>query len=174
MKRLTTLLTLALVATFVLAAPAAAARPGSGAGITQAVTGTVGETGQFVGNITVTDFAVQDGQLIASGTITGTLTDTVTGVTATVDDTFTSVINLTQSTGTCEILELVLGPLHLDLLGLVVDLNQVVLEITAVPGAGNLLGNLLCAVAGLLDGPTVGSALNNIARLLDQILSLLG
>ena len=56
----------------------------------------------------------------------------------------------------------------------VVDLNQVELVITAVPGAGNLLGNLLCAVAGLLDGPTVGSALNQIARLLDQILSILG
>ena len=31
---------------------------------------------------------------------------------------------------TCDVLNLVLGPLHLDLLGLVVDLNQVVLNIT--------------------------------------------
>jgi hypothetical protein len=46
----------------------------------------------------------------------------------------------------------VLGPLNLDLLGLVVTLNQVNLVINAVPGAGNLLGNLLCAVAGLLNG----------------------
>ena len=30
--------------------------------------------------------------------------------------------------------------------------EQVVLDIVAVTGAGNLLGNLLCAVAGLLDG----------------------
>ena len=49
-------------------------------------------------------------------------------------------------------LHLELGPLDLDLLGLVVHLDPVHLDITAVPGAGNLLGNLLCAVAGLLDG----------------------
>jgi hypothetical protein len=60
--------------------------------------------------------------------------------------------------------------LHLDLLGLVVDLNQVVLNITAEQGPGNLLGNLLCAVAGLLDG---GLNLNGIANLLNQILSIL-
>ncbi len=48
-------------------------------------------------------------------------------------------------------LDLTLGPLHLDLLGLMVDLNQVRLTINAVSGPGNLLGNLLCAIAGLLD-----------------------
>jgi hypothetical protein len=37
----------------------------------------------------------------------------------------------------------------LDLLGLVVDLNQV--HLTAQQGSGNLLGNLLCAVANLLN-----------------------
>jgi hypothetical protein len=37
----------------------------------------------------------------------------------------------------------------------VVNLNQVHLNITARPGAGNLLDNLLCAVTGLLDGPGV-------------------
>jgi hypothetical protein len=48
--------------------------------------------------------------------------------------------------GTCSILDLVLGPLHLDLLGLVVDLNRVHLTITGNP-AGGLLGRLLCGVA---------------------------
>jgi hypothetical protein len=52
----------------------------------------------------------------------------------------------------CDILFLNLGPLHLDLLGLTVDLSEVTLDINAVPGAGNLLGNLLCALTGLLDG----------------------
>lgn len=41
--------------------------------------------------------------------------------------------------------------LFLDVLGLEVDLNEVVLDVSAVPGSGNLLGNLLSAVAGLLD-----------------------
>jgi hypothetical protein len=75
------------------------------------------------------------------------------------------------ATGTCDILHLVLGPLTLNLLGLQVDLNQVVLDITAQSGAGNLLGNLLCAVAGLLDQ---GGPLQGIARLLNQILGALG
>jgi hypothetical protein len=78
-----------------------------------------------------------------------------------------------QAVGTCEILNLVLGPLHLDLLGLVVDLNQVVLNITAVAGAGNLLGNLLCAIVGLLDGTTAG-ALTQLVTLLNQLLGILG
>jgi hypothetical protein len=42
----------------------------------------------------------------------------------------------------CQVLHLILGPLHLELLGLVVDLNQVVLDLTAVPGT--LLGNIFC------------------------------
>jgi len=61
---------------------------------------------------------------------------------------------------TCPILDLTLGPLHLDLLGLVIDLNQVHLVITAVQGPGNLLGNLLCALAGLLNPSGTGVALN--------------
>jgi hypothetical protein len=74
----------------------------------------------------------------------------------------------------CDILTLVLGPLHLDLLGLVVDLNQVNLDITAVPGAGNLLGNLLCAVAGLLDGTGgITGPLTTIVGLLNQITNIL-
>jgi hypothetical protein len=48
--------------------------------------------------------------------------------------------------GTCPILNLVLGPLHLNLLGLVVDLNQVHLEIVAEPNGG-VLGSLFCGLA---------------------------
>ena len=70
-----------------------------------------------------------------------------------IDQTFRTVLDRTDiAQSTCEILRLVLGPLHLDLLGLQVDLNRVVLVITAEQGPGNLLGNLLCALAGLLDG----------------------
>jgi hypothetical protein len=54
---------------------------------------------------------------------------------------------------TCQVLKLVLGPLHLDLLGLVVDLygkthsNPVVVTINAQPSHG-LLGQILCGAAG--------------------------
>ena len=57
-----------------------------------------------------------------------------------------------QAAPSCAILSLVLGPLHLDVLGLVIDLNRVVLNIVGQTGAGNLLGNLLCALTGILDG----------------------
>ena len=59
---------------------------------------------------------------------------------------------LPPTPGACDILTLALGPLDLDLLGLRVALDEVNLLIEAIPGAGNLLGNLLCGVAGLLDG----------------------
>ena len=51
-----------------------------------------------------------------------------------------------EQTAPCQILDLILGPLHLNLLGLIVDLNQVHLTITADP-AGGLLGSLLCSLA---------------------------
>jgi hypothetical protein len=73
--------------------------------------------------------------------------------------------------GSCQILDLTLGPLDLNLLGLVVHLDRVHLNITAVSGPGNLLGNLLCAVAHLLDSNASGTAL---ARLLNRIFGLLG
>jgi hypothetical protein len=72
---------------------------------------------------------------------------------------------------TCDVLNLVLGPLDLDLLGLQVHLDQVVLEIVAEAGAGNLLGNLLCAITSLLD-PV--AAIAAIAELLNNIIDLIG
>jgi hypothetical protein len=71
----------------------------------------------------------------------------------------------------CTILHLTLGPLHLNLLGLVVTTNQIVLDITAVSGPGNLLGNLLCAVANLLNQSPLPTS--QIAALLNEILTSL-
>ena len=75
------------------------------------------------------------------------------------------------NTNVCQILNLTLGPLHLNLLGLVVDLNRVHLRITAVRGPGNLLGNLLCAVANLLNGSAPAA---NQAALLNDVVGALG
>ena len=74
----------------------------------------------------------------------------------------------------CDVLNLDLGPLHLDLLGLVVDLAPVILDITAVPGPGNLLGNLLCAVVSLLDFPGLLGVIGQILDAINQILAGLG
>lgn len=57
------------------------------------------------------------------------------------------ILGLDSGDGECPILFLELGPLFLDLLGSEVSLSQFELDTTAVAGEGNLL----CAVAGLLD-----------------------
>jgi hypothetical protein len=72
---------------------------------------------------------------------------------------------------TCQVLKLVLGPLHLDLLGLVVDLygktrsDPVIVTINAQPDKG-LLGQLLCGLAG-------GGGVTSVAGL-QSLLSSLG
>jgi hypothetical protein len=77
------------------------------------------------------------------------------------------VTQIQQQPGSCPILNLTLGPLDLNLLGLRVELDNcaggpVTVTITAVPGA--LLGDLLC---GLLGGVDVGTTLQ---QLLQQVL----
>jgi hypothetical protein len=47
---------------------------------------------------------------------------------------------------TCPVLDLVVGPLNLQLLGLVVNLNRVHLTVTATRGGG-ALGDLFCKLA---------------------------
>lgn len=59
--------------------------------------------------------------------------------------------NAVTAAGLCNVLDLTLGPIHLDLLGLVVDTNTIHLTITADPNGG-ILGSLLCSLAG---GPPV-------------------
>src|SRR3954454_18087728 len=99
--------------------------------------------GGFLGTLTVNSFTRStNGVLSAVATLAGDVLNATGGVTGSISQLITVPV---QVTGSCQILSLTLGPLHLELLGLVVDLNQVVLTITAVPGNGNLLGNLLCA-----------------------------
>lgn len=179
MKRFFPIIVATLMATLLLAGPVAAARPGTG-GFTQTFqdvevtdsTGTV--IGTFDGTVTLNRVSTQAGELVGAGSVTGTFTDAVTGDVIPLVDTFAgAALQITQAS--CEILDLSLGPLDLDLLGLVVHLDEVNLNITAEPGPGNLLGNLLCAVAGLLDGPSpLSNLLNQLVGLLNQILSILG
>jgi len=168
----------------VAAAPAAAAGK-----LTSTVTGTFTNAdgqGTFAGTFTPQKFSVANGVLEATGLLKGTMTDANGTRLGTVSQTVTMPVNTGATTSgakasaanqqaalACNVLDLVLGPLNLNLLGLVVTLNQVHLNITAVPGAGNLLGNLLCAVAGLLNGGGLSGVLGQLASLLNQILALL-
>jgi len=57
-----------------------------------------------------------------------------------------------------------LGPLFLNVLGLEVDLQEIVLDVTAVTGTNQLVGNLLCAVTGLLDGFALTAFLTSVIQ----------
>ena len=168
MARFRMLLAVVMLGTmFLVPATASAAAP-TATGLSTPVSGTVAGVSSFVGTFDLTRVAVRNGQLVGIGTLSGTLTNLVTGATRTVTQAITIPISLA---GTCDILHLTLGPLDLTLLGLVVHLDRVVLDITAQQGPGNLLGNLLCAVAGLLDG---GGPLAGLSGLLNNILRILG
>lgn len=155
----------------VVAAPGtAAASSTSTSALTTPVTGTIANAGGTLnGVLQITGFAVQNGQLVANGTLTGTLTDAAGAVIGTIDQAVT--LPITSATGSCTILHLTIGPIDLNLLGLQVTTNQIVLDITAQSGPGNLLGNLLCAVSHLLDNPAAPAG--GLAALLNNLLGSL-
>ena len=174
MKKLALVLASAVMAT-VLVAPqgATAAPPTTLGGDTVPIEGqamnAAGELVTFAGTVTLQRFVAENGELAAVATIAGTGTNTVTGATEAVSDRQT--LDVLDISATCQILHLELGPLDLDVLGLVIHLDQVVLDITAEAGPGNLLGNLLCAVAGLLDSNApLSQLLNQLIALLNNIL----
>ena len=110
--------------------------------------------------ITITSVFVQDGQLFAQGLVGTNPFDRPVPV------------NLAALPGTlaaptdgvtCAILDLSLGPIDLNLLGLRVQTSPICLEITAYEGGG-LLGDLLCTVANLLQG---GTPLSEVLALLE-------
>jgi len=152
------------------------------------VTGVLEDGSTFAGEVDIYSFRYDEQLgLLASGEIKGT-SKTARGKKTDIRQTFTdATANLTSDGGTassgisaaaeCQILFLDLGPIFLDVLGLQVDLSEIVLDVTAVSGAGNLLGNLLCAVAGLLDGTGFLSdllgGLTEINTLLAQINAIL-
>lgn len=76
-----------------------------------------------------------------------------------------------QGQAVCNVLDLTLGPLTLNLLGLEIFLDEVHLVIDANP-AGGILGQLLCALAGGV--PAIPTLLEQLIDLLNQILEALG
>ena len=70
----------------------------------------------------------------------------------------------------CQILNLTLQPIDLNLLGLRLRTSRIDLRIEGVPGAGNLVGNLLCGIPGILDPQAATPA---TPSLLTQVLNAL-
>jgi hypothetical protein len=127
------------------------------------VAGTLANTLALTGNLDITGFTTQNGSLVAQGLLSGVVRDPTGAAVRTITNAPVQ-IPIAQVRATCRILHLVLGPLDLDLLGLEIHLNRVVLDIVARRGPGRLLGNLLCAIAHLLDRrpPLVGPAANRL------------
>jgi hypothetical protein len=157
----------------IMMAPAAATKaeaqlstPIDSAAIGGVITGTVEDA-----TFTVRSFIQRGGQLFAVGTLTGNLVDAEGNVRRIVRGgiAIPAVLNDVPQAA-CQILRLDLGPLDLDLLGLRVQLSEVNLLITAEPGPGNLLGNLLCAITGILDS---GGPLSQLVAQLNRVLGAL-
>jgi len=123
--------------------------------------------------ITITRFAKQDGQLVAKFYVEGANGKAVGPF-------VTPAQVIEPPDGACDVLTLTLGPIDLNLLGLRVQLygetpeDPITILIYGVPGPGNLLGNLICGLVGILDPNPTAAQLNEIIRLLNQILDVLG
>jgi hypothetical protein len=166
------LLAVALCAALVVPASAGAQEP---AGLTKVVPVT-GKAGSkvFKGTYAIDRFTTSRGRLVSTGTLRGRLAGRrvvrrgVRMPAALSSD--AQGAQLPPIPDACEILNIVLGPINLDLLGLVVRTNRINVRIDAVPGEGNLLGNLLCAITGILDPQT--TAAREQAPALNAILAL--
>jgi hypothetical protein len=150
-----------------------------------AFTGRTASGKRVTGSFTPFMFSQKNGHLRARGLVRGVVhqagpnrrfavvrTVPVRGVNG------TSITNARQAAAAaavpvCRILRLVLGPIRLNLLGLRIRTNRIRVNIVAVPGPGNLLGNLLCGIAGLLDGPPTPAQLTMATRQLNRVLRLL-
>ena len=105
--------------------------------------------------ITITGVVVQGTQLVANALVG----------TQQVQIPLTLTPQANPNNPACPILDLAIGEIHLTLLGLNVDTSPICLEITAQPGPGQLLGNLLCNIANLLNGGLdIGSIVNALPQ----------
>jgi hypothetical protein len=154
----------------------------SAGGLGLPVSGSVdGVANAVSGTLEITRFVSRGGTLTAVGALTAVVKDAATGaITRTIVAPQISVpVGVPQESapigvqqvGSCDILHLTLGPLDLNLLGLVVHLDVVNLYVEGQQGPGNLVGNLLCAITGLLNNP--GAQLAQIVNALNQLLAAL-
>jgi len=180
MNRRNALLGLAIGSTAVTGVAVAQGSSTGGGGIGTNLRALLFSGGAFVGTFDIKRFAAIAGQLTAIGTVTA-INNTKTAV-STVAVPVTSITQTAavaaavtqQQQASCPILHLEIQPININLLGLVITTDAIVLDIVAVPGDGNLLGNLLCAIAGLLNpNGTLSGILNQLVGLLNQLLGAL-
>jgi len=146
------------------------------------ISGTAKNGKKFIGTFTIQKFSKRNGQLVATGRLTGRLkhrkVSRIVSLPAEVTNGGASTSQVVPpaippTANACQILKLDLGPLDLNLLGLRIRTTEIHLLIEGVRGPGNLLGNLLCGITGLLDPPTLGNTtLSQLAQILNALLAL--
>jgi hypothetical protein len=192
MKRLLSLMLAVVISlTPMLATPLVASAQGTftptGGGLTVPIEGRAPSAGRVAGTFTISQFVSTGDAANPVGAVGTLVLRTANGRMIVTEATMPVQLRSPATGGggtgsaggvvlqqlTCEILELTLGPLDLNLLGLEIHLDQVHLTIDANP-AGGLLGQLLCAIANLLGpGGTIGNLIQ-LLTLLNQLLALLG
>jgi hypothetical protein len=138
------------------------------------MTGVAKNGKKFTGKYGIYKFVVKDGKVWSVGTLSGKLKGRTVkrgNVMMPAQLTGDSTAANTAQAGSCTVLHLVLGPINLNLLGLRVATNEIRLLVEAVPGAGNLLGNLLCAITNLLN-PSANTPLGQLVQVLNALLAL--
>ena len=140
------------------------------------ITGTAKNGKKFKGTFTIDRFARRNGKVVAVGTLKGKLkhrTVTRRNVRIPVSLPDAQAAQIPPTPGACQILNLTLQPIDLNLLGLRVRTSRIDLRVEGVPGAGNLLGNLLCGILGILDPDTLSSTpLGQLVQILNALLAL--
>jgi hypothetical protein len=131
-----------------------------------------GATALFSGTLTINSLATNSAGdlIIQAGTLTGNLVGALAGGTMAVNESLAGLVLATDPRH-CTILHLDLGPIFLDVLGLQVTTNEIVLDITAVAGPGNLLGNLLCALVHILDQNPLATLVGSLLAQINAILA---
>jgi hypothetical protein len=152
-------------------------------------------TKHFRGTYTINRFATRNGKIVAVGTLKGTMRKkgktksvkrngvimpaAVVGAGPKDLPGATTSQALPDLPHSCQVLNLTLQPITLNLLGLVVRTSLINVRIDAIPSTfpgGGLLGDLLCSINNLLNpggglGPLT-TAINNLATALNSLLAL--
>src|SRR5215217_1791643 len=156
---------------------------GSAAAQTAPLTKTVAMTGKakngkkFTGTYTIDRFARRGGKQYAVGTLKGRLKGRrVKRENVRIPVSLARPAQGAQIPPTpnaCQILNLTLQPIDLNLLGLRLRTSRIDLRVEGVPGAGNLLGNLLCGILGILDPDALPTTpLGQLTQILNALLAL--
>ena len=132
---------------------------------------------KFKGTYTIQRFTHRGSKLYAVGTLKGRLKGRrVTKNNVRIPASLArpaSAAQIPPTPNACQILNLTLQPIDLNLLGLRLRTSRIDLRLEGVPGAGNLLGNLLCGITGILDPQAAPPATPSLlTRVLNALLAL--